>query len=280
MTELAPVAKLDAAAAIAGIRARTGTRLELLGPAAGGQVGAAYVRWPDGRDGVLTGGPPVAQSQRTAGVLALARERGLPVPAYQLVVELNDAVALVQERLPGRKPDRVDRALVEKMVAINERFAEILAERTDVPPPDLYLDRSGPGFCIHESLEIHGDRSRRLLGWIREVGRSGAMTGDDLVHLDFHPENVLVDDDGDITGVIDWDVAARGDRTFALVTLQFSLLEKDDWLGARITGERDTLRLYYAHMSLRMVDWAIRHFSPPEIDRWLTKAEATQALFG
>lgn len=278
MTELAPVAKLDAAAAIAGIQARTGIRLELLGSAVGGQVGAAYVRWPDGRDGVLTGGPPVAESERTAGVLALARERGLPVPAYQLIADLDDTVVLVQERLPGRKPDRVDRPLVEKMVAINEKFAGLLAARTDVPAPDLYLDHSGPGFCVHESLEIHSDRSRRLLGWIREVGRSGAMTGDDLVHLDFHPENVLVDDDGEITGVIDWDVAARGDRTFALVTLQFSLPYKDDWLDRQIVG--DALRLYYAHMSLRMVDWAIRHFPPPEVDRWLGQAEAVEKLFG
>ena len=106
-----PVSRLDAAALIAQIAEQTGIRLELLGHPPGGQIGAAYVRTEEGRDGVLT--------------------------------------------------------------------------------------------CI-------GDRSpdvaRRLLAQVRDIGRSlpGPMRGDDLVHLDFHPGNVLVDDTGDITGVIDW----------------------------------------------------------------------------
>ena len=46
-----------------------------------------------------------------------------------------------------------------------------------------------------------------------------------LLHLDLHPFNVLVDDDGEPTGVIDWANAAAGDpeldraRTWSLLTL-------------------------------------------------------------
>jgi aminoglycoside phosphotransferase (APT) family kinase protein len=119
---------------------------------------------------------------------------------------------------------------------------------------------------------------------VRKVGETGqaTMQGDDLVHLDFHPENVLVDEDGSITGIVDWDGIARGDRRFMLVTLRFSAaplgadpdtvawLDRliDDWL------DRPTLRAYWAAMSLRQVDWAIRHFGPSEVERELTLAES------
>jgi hypothetical protein len=41
----------------------------------------------------------------TAEVLELAKRGGLPVPAHEAVAELSDGyVAVVQERLPGRRP--------------------------------------------------------------------------------------------------------------------------------------------------------------------------------
>ena len=51
------VARLDVAAAVAQLRETAGVRLEVEGPCPGGQVGAAYVRWPDGRRSVLTTRP-------------------------------------------------------------------------------------------------------------------------------------------------------------------------------------------------------------------------------
>ena len=35
----------------------------------------------------------------------------------------------------------------------------------------------------------------------------------------------------------------------------------------------EILHPMWAHMSLRMTDWAIRHFPPGEVDRWLDLAE-------
>jgi hypothetical protein len=34
------------------------------------------------------------------------------------------------------------------------------------------------------------------------------------------------------------------------------------------------LRGYWAHMSLRMVDWVIRHYDESHVDTWLTVAES------
>ncbi|MET9270435.1 phosphotransferase [Kribbella sp. NPDC003557] len=275
----APVAKLDAQQLLRDVNDATGAGLEFRGQAAAGEVGAAFVRWPDGRDGVLTRGfGSAADLRRTADALDAARRDGLPVPQYELLAELPDCVGVVQERLPGRVPQTVDRALLESMIALTDEFT---GRGGDLPVPSMYLLESGPGFCLHESLQRYDDRTRKLLDRIREVGRDepGGMAGDDLVHLDFHTGNVLTDA-GRITGIVDWDGIGRGDRRFALVTLRFDahvrlpgadLTWFDDLLETRL--EPAVLRLYWAHMTLRLVDWSIRHHTPADTTRWLDFAE-------
>jgi hypothetical protein len=290
----APVARLDGAGLLAELNARSGAGLALVRALPGGQVGAAIVRWPDGRHGVLTHwgdtSPAVrARFERAGELLALARANGVPAPRYDLVTVLQDRIAIVQERLPGAPPERVDLPLVQAMVDIARRGGGLLTGRADVPGAELHLLRSGPGFCVHESLAQYDDRTRALLALVRRIGAEQAtrMAGDDVVHLDFHPGNVLVDRTGAVTGVVDWDGVERGDHRFALVTLRFDLAlpprDRADasarqaaarWLDARLDDVLDpgTLRTYWAHMSLRLVYWSIRHHGPDDVDRWLTAA--------
>jgi hypothetical protein len=70
-----PVPKLDIHQALSGLS----VPLIYEGPCPGGQVGAAYVRWPDGHRSVLTRGPNVSH------LLSLARAVGIPTPEYELV---------------------------------------------------------------------------------------------------------------------------------------------------------------------------------------------------
>jgi hypothetical protein len=276
-----PVARLDPAAMAKLVAEVSGLALEYEGPAPGGAVGAGYVRWPDGRPAVLTFMPGTARGRvdEIGGMLAVARAHGLPVPEYQLVVEVPDAIVVLQERLPGTITEVLSRPLADRMVALNERFAGLLAG-TGFPAAELYLDRSGPGFCLHEPLAGYDARTARVLDWVREVGRSvpHRMAGDDLVHTDYHAQNVLVDGDGRITGVIDWDGGFRGDRRFALVTMRFMALppgnpvagDLDGLLADRLTVEE--LRPYWAHMSLRMIDWSIRHLTPEHVGHYVELA--------
>jgi hypothetical protein len=251
---LAPVRKLDAEQLVRQVNASAQAGLEFRGRAAGGEVGAAYVRWPDGRDGVLTWSHvDVGVLRRTGAILATARERGLPVPAYDLIAELPDGIGIVQERLPGSPPAVVDRRLLEEMIGLSERFVGLLADRPDVPVPSMHL-LSAP---------------------------EPAMRGDDMVHLDYHTGNLLTDDAGRITGIVDWDGIGRGDRRFGLVTLRFDAygrrLPDDDqtWFDELLESTLDpsALRVYWAAMSLRQVDWSIRHHSPAAVEHWLGLAE-------
>ena len=267
-------ARLDAPRLLERIADITGVQLILEGPCPGGEVGAAYVRWPDGRRSVLTQG-----RSRTGPLLELARAAGVPTARYELSAHIDGARVVVQQRLPGIPPATVDADLVHAMIALNLRLTGLLTSYPAAPAAEMYLSVDGPGFCLHEPLREHSKRSARLLDWIHEVGRSASdMDGDDLVHLDYHPGNILVSGRR-ISGVIDWDGARRGDRRFDLVTLRFDLA----WRAPHLTGPLDErltavdaerLRVYWAHMSLRQVDWSIRHHDAETVDRWLTIAES------
>ncbi|GAA2757700.1 phosphotransferase [Actinopolymorpha rutila] len=272
------------------LNARSGLELELVGTARHGEVSeAVFVRRPDGRDGVLTRSTAPAGFLRHLGdVLGLARERGAPVPRHELVTEVSEGAVIVQERLPGAPPTHVTAHTVDAIVAANDRLAGVLADRSDVHVPDLHLRRSGDGWCLHETLERYDDRSRRLLKWIREIGDTSPqhLSGDDLVHLDLVPGNVLFTTGEAVTGIVDWAGLGRGDRWFALLKLRFHLafllatrpaggpsvepeaiVRLDEILGRQV--DPVMLRAYWAHWSLGLVDWAVRHGPPEHAEHYL-----------
>jgi hypothetical protein len=267
-------ARLDAPRVLDRIAEITGVRFVLEGPCPGGEVGAAYVRWPDGRRSVLTEG-----RSRTGPLVDRDRAAGVPTARQQLAAHVDGTRVIIQQRLPGAPPTEPDAALVRQMIAVTDRLAGRCADDPAPRPVDLHLTGDGPGFCLHQPLAAHSARTARLLERIHEIGAdTPAMIGDDLVHLDFHPGNVLTDA-GRLTGVIDWDGATRGDRHFDLTTLRFTLAGRAPHLvplvDDRLTAIPDRpRRAYWAHMSLRQVDWSIRHHDAATVDHWLAVAEA------
>lgn len=69
-------------------------------------------------------------------------------------------------------------------------------------------------------------RSAAVLDCVEAVGADAEPTwfpDDGLVHLDLDTDNVLVGDDGTLTGVVDWECACAGDHRFDLVSFAFDL---------------------------------------------------------
>lgn len=276
-------ARLNARRMTEAIQAAAGVALRVDGPCPGGQTGAAYVSWPDGRRSVLTFRPGISVASMREGPLAVVaalRSAGYPAPAAELAVQAGDAVALVWELLPGAPVSHATTALLEQALALNDLQAGRLAGRGTVPAVKLYLTSDGPGYCLHQPLREHSAHTRALDRWITATGSAhpGQLTGDDAVHCDYQPANLLADR-GRLTGVIDWDGAGRGDRRLDLVTLRFGLhaVPADPGVVSRLDQILDdipphVLAPMWAHMSLRMTDWAIRHFSPGDVDHWVSLA--------
>lgn len=280
------VERLDAAHLAVGLERETGVRLTVEGPCRGGQVGAAYVRWPDGRRSVLKRRPGADAADLANGPLAVMEAlgaTGYPAPASELVAQVGGAVVMVQQLLPGSAVDRLDSDLLDQVLALNSVQAGVLAGRDGLPLVRLYLRDDGPGFCLHGPLRGHGRRARALDDWVAEVAAEhphDLLEGDDAVHFDFHSGNILAAE-GSVTGVVDWDGAARGDRLMDLVTLRFGTRggAADPGVTRRLDALLDSaseaaLRRCWAHMSLRTVDWAIRHFAYSDVEHRLDLAEA------
>jgi phosphotransferase family enzyme len=279
---------------VAAINRRTGAGLRVVGRALHGRLGGAiYAEWPDGRQAVVTRFlGPLAEARRTAEMLAHVRKRGLPVPRHDLVVDLDDAVMFVQERLPSAPPRRLTPARVDAMVEINDRFAGALAARSDAPVRLLCAGCGSDPCPRHRALATHGPRSRAVLREMLRIGRQGPreLAGDDLVHVDLSAANVLFDEHDRATGVVDWNLGAgRGDRLFALIQTRIdrewfvrspdadpvenaAAAHLDQILVDRIAPA--TRRLYWAHWMLHQLRRAIRSAPPDVVDWHLDLAES------
>src|SRR5580698_5543642 len=124
------VKRLDPVAMTAAVLSATGIDLQVAGPCPGGQVGAAYVRWPVGHLSVLKWRPSVRLSELRAGpfaVLDAVRAIGYPAPAIELAVPVDQAVVTVQELVPGQPLDYLDGVILDQALALNRQQAGLLA---------------------------------------------------------------------------------------------------------------------------------------------------------
>lgn len=281
------VVAIDAVALRDAVARAGGPTLELIERLAGGAVGAWLVGWPDGHLGVLTWAPPVPAGQPPGQLddvmrlMDLAWEAGIPLPRYEAVFDVGDlGAAVIQERAFGQTPTAVSPNLVESLIDLVERRRGILAGTSfSGRPMPVYLASSGPGWCLHESLRSYSTHTAALLQEIEALaGTVDHVVGDDLVHLDYHLGNILVDPDqpGTVTAILDWDGARAGTVAIDLAILAFDLTRRAPRpLQRRVesqllaTTPADLVPRIWAHAGLRLVDWAIRHHGPDDVDHWV-----------
>jgi aminoglycoside phosphotransferase (APT) family kinase protein len=279
------------------LNAHTGSQLRFLGMAELGETNAAaYVQWPHGRQGVLTRTRyPIEHLERTAAILDSARAHGVPVPRYELIAQVDDWMAIVQERMPGEPlaGSHIDLPMMEAILALNESFDRLLIHQPTVPTLEMRsaIEVTSDGTLRYGALERYDDRTRHLFARIREIHEASdhPVPGHDLVHGDFSPPNILFDEARNLTGIVDWHdhTLYRGDRRYSLVTLRFELAWAiaREWTTVdpdaleRLDQELDTiepaaLQLYWTHPSLNLLGAMIREGRHTDVDHLLTIASS------
>jgi len=260
---------------------RAGLDLVTLAPIGAGESRMAF--WVTDRAGhvsvlkIMPDGTAeaVAHLQALDAVQARLRARGYPAPQFAAVGQLPGLVFWIQQRLPGsaldcgwKEPDRTTLTrLLPELLRLNDTQAGLGTGQRNWP--DLLtqtLTTGGDGYCLHSTLQ-HSPAARDLLPVLRRIGDrccAAIPAGDDFVHYDFTPANLLSDGTA-ITGVIDINPPVlAGDRAFDLATLLFYRYDHEDirsLLRARLldlAGPR-AASAYLAHMVLRQVDWSLRH---------------------
>ena len=133
-------------------------------------------------------------------VLEVVATHGIPV-AEVLWAEHEPAPVLVQRRLPGRML-----AEVEPTDETCRSLAETLRAIHAVPV------RGGFG---NLTADLTGE-AERLSTWFAGTGHHDLLDRQrpGLVHGDIQPTNVLVGEDGRVSGVLDWEAAKSGPPAF------------------------------------------------------------------
>ncbi|MDQ3327721.1 MAG: phosphotransferase [Chloroflexota bacterium] len=150
--------------------------------------------------------------RREVAVMEAAREGGIPAPPVYAVDSDSKRPALLMEWCRGRPVADELKARPWRARHLGVLFGRMHAAIHGVRAPRVLRDpsRSWIAWARDEALGARlGERSHR---------------GDALLHLDYHPLNVMTDG-GAITGVLDWTNARAGDpradyaRTLSILRL-------------------------------------------------------------
>ncbi len=172
---------------------------------------------PDGREHSLRvyhlpSRQEIARRERIA--LKRCAEAGLPAPRVEKVGEVEGLPAMVMSWCPGvsmmsdleKKPWTLWR--------LGRLFGRAQAKLHAVEPPAEFVATAADEWASRVTAE-YADLATHAA--------SLGLPTSSLVHTDFHPGNVIVDDTR-VTGIVDWEVAAAGDPRTDLARTEITIL--------------------------------------------------------
>ena len=139
-----------------------------------------------------------------ARVTEAAHKAGLPVPAVEGAVKVDDRAGIVFERVEGPIMTIAMVSRPWKFFKLARMMAELHQAMHSCEMPGLPSQREALKRIIRDRVALPSHMKEALLKVLEQLPDSNA-----LCHGDFHPENILMTARGPI--VIDWLTAKRGD---------------------------------------------------------------------
>jgi hypothetical protein len=203
-----------------------------LGRRLGGEWGAFLVRTPAGAPAVLKPLPrhELFSMSRVTTAIELAtalHAEGYPLPRYLDVGMVGEQPYTLQEFRPGEMPERLETAHVRRLIELRRWHvgAAARAGQSSAEWRDALLAGLDPGGPQTRVVRERGDeRALRLLDRAMQTGAAvnpSVLSGDDVLHGDFHHQNLLVRG-AEIVAYVDWEGARAGDSRSDLLMLAFS----------------------------------------------------------
>ena len=262
-----------------------GTRYTLGTSFHGGEQGAIELIDPFGNRSVLkthSNREWLRQVKSARRVTDLLRARGYPAPRYREAGIVAGVAYAVQEVVPGEPAGLLVPEHLPEVFALNDLQAGGWPGQPGDWPTRIVdsVLRGSAEFCVIDSLRTHSAATNRLLTTLQRLVvryREQVAPTSDIVHFDFHPNNIMLDN-GRISGVIDWEGTCAGDRSFDLATMLFYSYTDPivrQRIMARILSQTNVavLLLSLSHIAVRQVDWSIRHYDAVTTAGWLRRAE-------
>ncbi len=155
---------------------------------------------------------PIVWRERVA--LECCAGVGLPAPRVEAAGEVDGVPAMVLSWCPGRPLLSSVESRPWALWRLGRLFGRTQASIHAVTPPSE-LAAQAPEDWMSRAGPKYGDLTAHV--------RSQNPTTDSLIHMDFHPLNVI-SDGTNITGVVDWSGAAAGDPRADLARTAVTLL--------------------------------------------------------
>ena len=218
----------------------------------------------------------LAKAQRETTVTRWLFDQGFPVPkVYAREFGALGDVALFS-RLPGEDWSETGLSFPEVVRPHVDRFAQLLAWlHSLIPPPEIF--NVTPDVTLTAALAnlmamAIKIRMPELIQIVDAVlSKSYRVTETDrvLLHGDYHFSNALLEE-GKISGIIDWEYAARGDPRWDVANAYSQLVDFD---AANAADEFLAAYLYYSSREfsgppLHMIVAPLQHWT---IAEWLIK---------
>jgi uncharacterized protein (TIGR02172 family) len=168
-----------------------------------GRTAEIYAWGPDQVLKLYHRGWPASWVEQEAYISRQVAQTGLPVPAVGGVIEVHGRTGILFERVAG--PTLVQRFMTQPwtLPSALRAFTDLHLAMHAQTLPDLPAQRDQLVRLIHEATVAPEAIRQAALHRLEHL-----PDGSSLCHGDFHPENVLMTQNGPI--IIDWAVATRG----------------------------------------------------------------------